>query len=257
MANPQHLAWLKEGVEQWNGRRQSQPFDPDLSSEDISKALGGHEREDIREISVHLGNVNLSGANLSNSTLRDTDLTGAKFYNSNLTNTKLTGSHFIGAEFVGGSSMGACFHSAKFLKTRFIGTVLTAAQFNGAELRETKFLGCILDQAHLYSNELAGAEFIKSRPWTALLYWPDTNTNVSPDPFDHNDICDINHLLDKCREFRKIYGDEVVLYFRGESRCFPELRPSVMREPENGEAPLRPVESEMLNDLMTRQPEAF
>ena len=64
-------------------------------------------------------------------------------------------------------------------------------------------------------------------------------------------------MLDRCREFRKVRGDEVVLYFRGESRCFPELRPSVMRNPEPREAPLRSAEGEMLNDLMTRQPEAF
>ena len=49
----------------------------------------------------------------------------------------------------------------------------------------------------------------------------------------------------------------MVLYFRGESRPFPELRPSVMRSPEMGEASLRSVEGEMLDDLMTRQPEAF
>lgn len=67
----------------------------------------------------------------------------------------------------------------------------------------------------------------------------------------------VHELPDRCREFRKALGDEVVLYFRGESRYFPELRPAVMRIPETVEAPLHSVESEMLNDLTTRQPEAF
>ena len=80
MANPQHLSWLQEGVSSWNERRRTSPFDPDLSSEDISRALGGHEREDIRQISVNLRGINFAGANLSNSTLRDADLTGAAFY---------------------------------------------------------------------------------------------------------------------------------------------------------------------------------
>ena len=62
MADPQHIAWLKEGERSWNARRQIQQFDPDLSSEDISRALGGHEREDISEISVRLQDVNFSGA---------------------------------------------------------------------------------------------------------------------------------------------------------------------------------------------------
>ena len=257
MANPQHVAWLKEGVAKWNARRQSQRFDPDLSSEDISRALGGHDREDIREISVQLRNVNLSGSDLSNSTLRDTDLTGVKFHMANLTNANLMGSDFTGAQFIGGTSKGARFHSAKFSKTLFLEHNLTAAQFNGAVLQGTRFLQCILSQAHLYNETLAGADFILSRPWTALLYWPSANTNVGSETFNQEGICSINDLLDRCREFRQVHGDEVVLYFRGESRCFPELRPSVMRMPEPGDAPLRSVEVEMLNDLITRQPEAF
>ena len=262
MANPQHIEWLKEGVDRWNARMRTHPFEPDLSSENISKALGGHEREDIRQISVHLSRVNLSGANLSNSTLRDTDLTGASFGLANLTNAKLMGSDFTGARFIGGTSKGARFHSAKFSKTLFLEHNLTAAQFNGAELRETRFLQCTLDQAHLYSEaldseSLAGADFILSRPWSALLYSPSTDANFGSETFDHKEVGSINDLLDRCREFRQAHGDEVVLYFRGESRCFPELRPSVMRMPEPGEAPLRSVEAEMLNDLITRQPEAF
>ena len=94
MANPQHMAWLIEGVESWNARRQHQRFDPDLSSEDISKALGGHDNEDIRQISARLHNVNFSGANLSNSTLRDTDLTAAKLYGADLTAATLVGIRF-------------------------------------------------------------------------------------------------------------------------------------------------------------------
>ena len=257
MANLQHIAWLKEGVEKWNARRQSQRFDPDLSSEDISRALGGHDREDMREISVLLRNVNLSGTDLSNSTLRDTDLTGAKFYMANLTDANLRGSDFTEAQFVGGTSHGARFHSAKFFKTLFLKHNLTGAQFNGAEIQETRFLQCTLNQAHLYNETLAGADFILSRPWSALLYWPSAKANVGSETFDNEEIGSINDLLDRCREFRQAHGDEVVLYFRGESRCFPELRPSVMRMPESGEAPLRSVEAEMLNDLITRQPEAF
>ena len=257
MANPQHVAWLKEGVEKWNARRQSQRFDPDLSSEDISRALGGHDREDIREISVRLRSVNLSGANLSNSTLRDTDLTAARFFMANLSNAKLDGSDFTGAQFVGGSSRGARFHSAKFIKTLFIEHDLTAAQFNGAELQETRFIQCTLRQAHLYNEDLFGADFVLSRPWTALLYWPSTDDNVGPQSFDEEEIHGVNDLLDRGREFREVHGNEVVLYFRGESRRFPALSPSVMRNPETEEAPLRSVEGDMLDDLMTRQPEAF
>ena len=257
MANPQHIAWLKEGVRSWNERRRTHRFDPDLSSEDISRVLGGNEREDIREISVRLRDVNLSGANLSNSTLRDTDLTTAKFYMANLNNANLIGSDFTEAQFIGGTSRSVRFHSAKFIKTLFLQHDLTAAQFNGAELQETRFLQCTLNQAHLYSEDLTGTEFILSQPWSALLYLPSANTNVGYQTFERQEIHSINDLLDRCREFRTAHGDEAVLYFRGESRCFPQLRPSVMRDPEQGESSLRSSEGEMLDDLMTRQPEAF
>ena len=257
MANPQHIAWLKEGVGAWNTRRQSQHFDPDLSYEDVSRALGGHEREDIRQVSVRLRDVNLSGANLRNSTLRDTDLTAAKFYMADLSGANLTGSDFTGAHFIGGSSKGARFHSARFVKTLFLQHDLTAAQFNGSELQETRFLECTVTGAHLYTESLTAADFIQSRPWTALLYWPTSQGNVASKPFEKEGIGGVNDLIDRCRELRAAHGHDVVLYFRGENRCFPALSPSVMRDPEPGEADPRLVEKEMLDELMTRQPDVF
>ena len=257
MANPQHIAWLREGVQSWNERRRSLRFDPDLSSEDVSRALGGHDREDIRQISVSLRGVNLSGADLSDSTLRDTDLTNATFSGANLSNARLIGSDFTRAQFIDGTSRGAQFRSANFLRTMFLQHDLTAAQFNGAKLSGTRFLRCTLNGTHLYSESLGDADFLLSRPWNALLYWPSDEINVGSEAFGVHGIFSINDLLDRCREFRRVHGDELVLYFRGESRCFPHLRPSVMRLPKPGENPLRSVEGEMLDDLMTRQPEAF
>ena len=257
MANPQHIAWLSEGVKQWNARRKSQPFDPDLSSEDISRALGGHDREDVRQISVRLRDVNLSRADLSNSTLRDTDLTAAKLYGTNLTAANLTGSDFTEAQFIEGTSKGARFHSAKLVRTLFLLHDLTGAQFNGSQLSKTKFIQCSLNGAHLYTEELTDVDFILSQPWSSLLFGPSTQPSAGVQIFNEQQIDGINDLLDRCREFRECHGEEVVLYFRGESRYFPELRPSVMREPDEGTARLRSVEGEMLDDLMTRQPEAF
>ena len=201
MANPQHIAWLKEGAGSWNTRRHSQRFDPDLSSEDISRALGGHDREDVRQISVHLRGVNLSGANLSNSTLRDTDLTGANFNMANMANAKLTGSDFTGAQFVGGTSKGARFHSAQLVKTFFLDHDLTGAQFNGSQLARAKFIQCTLKGAHLYSEALTDVDFIMSRPWSSLLFSPSVSPSPSSQAFDERGISGINDLLDRCREF--------------------------------------------------------
>ena len=65
-------------------------------------------------------------------------------------------------------------------------------------------------------------------------------------------IKSIECLLKECRDLKKRYADNVQFYFRGESCDSWELRPSIMRR-----SSLQEKESEMLNELMSRQPEAF
>lgn len=65
-------------------------------------------------------------------------------------------------------------------------------------------------------------------------------------------IKSIEDLLKECRNLKKRCADNVQFYFRGESGDSWELRPSVMRR-----SSLQKSESEMLNELMSRQPEAF
>ena len=57
-------------------------------------------------------------------------------------------------------------------------------------------------------------------------------------------------FLNKIKELRNLHTEEVI-YFRGESKCGWELRPSVMRDG------LAEYEGEMLTELITRQPAAF
>ena len=80
------------------------------------------------------------------------------------------------------------------------------------------------------------------------------STPTSPTPTSNGDkkIKGIECLLKECRDPRKRYADDVLLYFR-EERCNSwALRPSVMRR-----FSFREKESGMLNELMSRQPEAF
>ncbi len=49
-------------------------------------------------------------------------------------------------------------------------------------------------------------------------------------------------------------SDEIVLYFRGEPKCYKKLRPSVMRTPHESRGD---SEREMLRDLISRQPDEF
>ena len=100
MGNPQHMDWLREGVNSWNARQRENFVAPQLDGEDVSRWIGGHEREDIRQISAQLKGINLSKANLRDSTLRDTDLRGSHFFTTDLTGAKLIGSQFDGSMFL-------------------------------------------------------------------------------------------------------------------------------------------------------------
>ncbi len=257
MANPEHVNWLREGVEPWNRRRRETPFDPDLSSEDISRSLGGHEREDIRQITVNLKGINLSGADLSNSTLRDTNVTTAHFLGSNLAGSKLIGTDLSGSIGVGADFRRAVLHSARLVRAQFLDSQFSAAQLVGADLEAAMFFRCTLDGAHLYSAKIVGCDFMLSRPWTARLYFPPVEDSITPVPFPPKTVERINDLLDACRDLRDAYGEHAILYFRGEGCCSWELRPSAMRATRDGVYAFRAAESEMLNDLMTRQPDAF
>ena len=76
---------------------------------------------------------------------------------------------------------------------------------------------------------------------------------------DNKEIKSIENLLEACRDLQNEHGDDVQFYFRGERSTSWELRPSVMRcsEEDKDKFPFRAWEGEMLNELMSRQPEAF
>lgn len=258
MGNPQHLVWLKEGVNSWNARRASQQFLPDFQSENISLALGGEERDFVHTSSrVNLRGVNFSRTNLVEATLNNLDFSGANFALSDLSEASLVNSLFTGAQFVSTKLTSAKPRSANFRGALFIDSGLDAAQFVGADLRDAQLWRCSLVRSHFYNANLTGAAFLQSQPWKSHLFHPSTEGGVDSTSFSKTNITGIEDLLRDCREFRNLYGDDVLLYFRGESRTSWDLRPSVMRNHPNGQASLRPVEAEMLNDLVTRQPESF
>ena len=257
MANAEHLNWLLEGVNSWNARRRQEPFDPELDAEDVSRRLGVQEREDIREIGAQLRGINLSGANLTDSTLRDTDLSSSQLSLASLNRANLVGSRFdrsvlAGTKFRSAKMISASLADARIFHSDFAATILAGANISG-----TQFWECNLQRAHLYSADMTGTDFIRSKPWEANLFWKPGQTILEPVELDVDTIDGLDDLLSLCRQLRSAYGDDVVLYFRGESKEFDELRPSVMRKDENGKFPLRSFESEMLNDLLTRQPDAF
>ena len=108
MAVPEHLTWFLEGVGQWNARLKQNTFEPDLSGENLTKALGGvHRTDTIGPASTNLRGVNLAGANLEGSTLRNTDMSGG-----HLMLTRLAGADLEGS-ILPGLSAGVCLRGTK------------------------------------------------------------------------------------------------------------------------------------------------
>ena len=214
MANHEHLKWLKKGVGVWNRRRQHENFQPDLFGVELPRAqLDG---VDFRDANLRCSN--LKDANLQNADLTNASLDGADLQNANLSNTKLVG-------------------------------------------------------AHLRDATLIGVNLLNAQSWRASLYLPadgemsflpyqDEVTNPSEAyqaaelEINKIKINDIACLLRACRAIGNKYQynytyDAIRLYFRGESRCSWELRPSAMR------SEARSVEGGLLLELMSRRAQDF
>lgn len=116
MADPEHLAILKKGVDAWNHWRiQNRDVPPDLSNTDLSEA--------------DLSGTNLMGADLSGAFLRKTILRKAQlceallansdFLSADLTEADIRGAFVFGTRFIDTSLRNAEFEYAFFIHAAF------------------------------------------------------------------------------------------------------------------------------------------
>lgn len=88
MANDEHVALLKQGVEAWNAWRDENPgIRPDLSEADLSKANLSY---------ANLRGANLRGADLTKANLSKANLAGASLVRARLSATTMTGARIYG-----------------------------------------------------------------------------------------------------------------------------------------------------------------
>jgi uncharacterized protein YjbI with pentapeptide repeats len=136
MANPEHLAKLKEGVELWNQWRKVNP--------------------DVR--------IDLSGANF----------TGAILVEANLQSAELSGVTFEEADLSGANLILADLRFSGFQKARLHGTYLraanlTAADFSGADLNGADLSGACLIMARMNQANLTGCWVYGISAWDLHL----------------------------------------------------------------------------------------
>jgi hypothetical protein len=140
MANPEHVAILKQGVEVWNRwRRDNLRVEPDLSRAVLSGS-------DLSGASLH--STNLSNANLSQSVLAHANLVMANLYGADLTESALVLAQLVYATLNGAMLKGANLTGANLTSANLTNAVLWGVRTNGANF----------NQAHLQGADFRNAE---------------------------------------------------------------------------------------------------
>lgn len=140
MANPEHLAILKQGVEAWNAwRRENQGIWPDLRRADLKGAK--------------LDGAKLTGVNLKGADLKGADLRGADLMEAILSRTSLVGAFLVGADL-----LGAFLDGAKLKEANFDGASLNFTKLTGAKLSRANLTGASLEEADFSRADLSGAD---------------------------------------------------------------------------------------------------
>jgi hypothetical protein len=132
MANEDHIAQLKKGVDAWNAWR-----------------------KDNRDIRPNLSGADLSGANLS-----DTDLIEAILHKADLSRAILSNAILAGANLSGANLSGADLNCA----------ILVGANLRMANLAGANLYGADLNGAQLVDTDLTGADLTGCRVWSASAW---------------------------------------------------------------------------------------
>jgi uncharacterized protein YjbI with pentapeptide repeats len=162
VANPEHLALLRQGVNGWNAWRGKElSIRPDLSGAELIRAnlQGAHLSQ------AHLNGANLSGANLSQARLYDADLSGA-----HLVDVDFDGRPFNDTNLSGANLGRANLSETNFSRTNFSGANLSGANLSGANLSQANLSGAKLSQARLYEADLSWADLSQTDLSQAHLF---------------------------------------------------------------------------------------
>jgi hypothetical protein len=161
MANDEHLALLKQGVDAWN-KWHVATHDlvvPDLSGANLSRTV-------LRGAVLH--EVNLSKANLSGADLVTANLVGANLVNANLIGVNLTGACLVRADLIRADLREADLREVDFREANLSGADLSGANLSGANLIRADLSGAVVCEANLFcsqlvDNDLTGADLTGCR----------------------------------------------------------------------------------------------
>jgi hypothetical protein len=156
MANPEHLAILKQGVDGWNQwRNQNRHIIPDLSGADLSEAfLSGVDLIAAILVRANLYKALLKGANLS-----EADFSNANLMYANLCQANLSGADLIKAGLTMAELCEANLKAVNLSGAELYESNLYRASLQLADLTLANFKGTNLNNADLSGASLAGTVF--------------------------------------------------------------------------------------------------
>jgi TIR domain/Pentapeptide repeats (8 copies) len=142
MANDDHVAMLKKGVDAWNKWRNQQP--PSFVADLREANLSGANLSEAHLLGAHLNGANLSGANLS-----ETNLLGAHLNAANLSEAKLIVANLRGANLRGSNLNRANLWGADLREANLSDANLIGAKLPNADLMRANLRGADLTEADL------------------------------------------------------------------------------------------------------------
>ncbi len=151
MANPEHLAKLNEGVDEWNAwRKRKKVKSPDLSKAILNdRPLHKYNLQGANLMQASLVDCHLRGANLDGADLQRANLLRASFGDTSLVGANLTRVSAMVTNFSLADMTRAQLSSANLMFSRFKSTKLFQANFIGANLNQTIFVDTDLREANL------------------------------------------------------------------------------------------------------------
>lgn len=190
MANPEHLAILKQGVAVWNEWKSKTAERADLSgtalrganllAENLRVDKTGVALFDMRCRGVDLVGANLSWADLDGAMLNYADLRGANLARANLRATHLNDADLGGANLQDAFLREADLSDADFWEANLLGVDLFGANLNLTNLTRANICNANLTGANLHKTNLTEADLSKANLSKANLNEMELNrTNLT------------------------------------------------------------------------------
>jgi uncharacterized protein YjbI with pentapeptide repeats len=160
MANEEHLAIIKLGVEAWNQwRRENVETNPDLCGAKLGFInLSGVNLSESDLSNAYLRAATLKNACLRGATLIGTDIINADLSNADLSSADLRGADLNGADLNGANLIAAKFNEANLSHANFSNADLSGASLRRAQLIKTRFNRAILADCSIFGVSAWGVE---------------------------------------------------------------------------------------------------